>query len=53
MSEHEWPEEKETDERLPAEPADEVEPSRSPGGVDPVTGEQGPPESSNADIPAG
>ena len=53
MEERDWPEEKDTDERLPAEPADDVEPSRSPGGVDPVTGEQERSESSNADIPAG
>jgi hypothetical protein len=50
MEERDWPREKETDERLPAE--DESTPAPTPGGVDPVTGEQGPSESQNADIPA-
>jgi hypothetical protein len=52
VDEQAWPEENDTAEQLPAEPGDEVEPRRSPGGVDPVTGEDGPGESSNADIPA-
>ena len=51
MDEREWPEE-ETGERLPAEPADDVEIGRTAGGADPVTGDEGPPDSSNADIPA-
>ena len=52
MSEHEWPGDQETEDRLPANPEDDVEPGQTPGGVDPVTGEQGGSESQNADIPA-
>jgi hypothetical protein len=53
MDERSWPEEdKETREQLPAEGGDDVDPAATPGGVDPVTGEQGPGESQNADIPA-
>ncbi len=48
----EWPEERGTDERTPSEPDEPPRTGKTAGGVDPLTGEQGEPESSNADIPA-
>ena len=55
MSEAEdWPEETDTRETTPSERGG-PEPGgagRTPGGVDPVTGERGADESQNADIPA-
>ena len=53
MREREWPEEKDTAERVPDEPDTDREPGRTAGGADPLTAEQGEPEASNADIPAG
>ena len=53
MSDRGWPEhEKEGEERTPPEPDEEPETGRTAGGVDPLTGEQGETQSSNADIPA-
>ncbi len=52
MSEQEWPEPKDTQEETPTEPGQAAEPGKTAGGVDPKTGRQGEPESSNADIPA-
>lgn len=53
MSDHEWPDEQETGERTPAAQGDEPgADEKTAGGVDPLTGEQGRPQSSNADIPA-
>jgi hypothetical protein len=52
MDERDWPAEDEDTRELPSESGDDVEPAPTPGGIDPVTGEQGPGESQNADIPA-
>ncbi|MDQ3858481.1 MAG: hypothetical protein M3327_08565 [Actinomycetota bacterium] len=53
MSEQGWPERgKEGEERTPPEPDEEPETDKTAGGVDPLTGEQGETQSSNADIPA-
>ncbi len=53
MEEREWPNEKDTEERTPTAPGESPESDeRTAGGVDPLTGEPGKPESSNADIPA-
>ena len=55
MSEQDWPDETETEtgERTPTAQGDEPPgDEKTPGGVDPLTGEQGRPQSSNADIPA-
>jgi hypothetical protein len=53
MSEQGWPQpEKEGEERTPPEPDEAPEAGRTAGGVDPLTGEQGETQSSNADIPA-
>lgn len=53
MDEREWPHEKETEERTPTAQGDAADAEeRTAGGVDPLTGEPGRPESSNADIPA-
>ena len=57
MSERDWPDETETEtetgERTPTAQGDEPPADeKTPGGVDPLTGEQGRPQSSNADIPA-
>jgi hypothetical protein len=46
------PGDQETEDRLPADPEDDVEPGQTPGGVDSATGEQDGSESQNADIPA-
>ena len=48
-----WPQaEKEGEERTPPNPDEEPEAAKTAGGVDPLTGEQGEGQSSNADIPA-
>ncbi len=53
MEQREWPDEKDTEERTPTAQGDAAETDeRTAGGVDPLTGEPGRPESSNADIPA-
>ena len=53
MAERDWPLDKETGERTPSQSDEAVEdPGETAGGADPVTGEPGRPQSSNADIPA-
>ena len=53
MSEREWPQtNEEGEDRTPPEQGRGPETGKTPGGVDPLTGEPGEPESSNADIPA-
>jgi hypothetical protein len=52
MSEREWPDPRNTEEKTPTQPGEAPETGKTAGGVDPKTGEQAEPQSSNADIPA-
>jgi hypothetical protein len=46
MTEQAWPHDEERGEETPTEQGDAPEPRKVPGGIDPLTGEPGEPESS-------